>query len=76
MAISYRVVDLRSGVVDPAEIIIDTAHSPEDAVRAGDMPLVGEALQEIHDAVQKQHVWQPDGLQHRSSVLEGTPLPV
>ena len=48
----------------------------EDAVRAGDMPLVGRALQEIYDAVQKQHVWQPDGLQHRSTVLEGTSLPI
>lgn len=47
----------------------------EDAVRAGDGQSVTQALRDIHDAVQKQHVWQPDGLQHRSSVLEGLPLP-
>lgn len=48
----------------------------EDAVRADDHAVVGQALREIYDAVQKQHVWEPDGLQHRSSVIEGVPLPV
>lgn len=48
----------------------------EDAVRGRDLALVGRALREIHDAVQAQHVWEPDGLQHRSSVREGVPLPV
>lgn len=42
-----------------------------DAVRAGDLALVGKALREIFDAVQKQHIWQADGLAHRSTVREG-----
>lgn len=48
----------------------------EDAVRAGNPALVGRALRDIFDAVQKQHVWQPDRLQHVSTVLEGRDLPV
>lgn len=47
----------------------------EDAVHAGNPALVGQALRDIFDAVQKQHVWQPDGLQHVSTVLEGRALP-
>lgn len=33
MAISYRVVDLRSPEAEGIDIIIDVARSPEDAVR-------------------------------------------
>ena len=33
MAITYRVVDVRSDVVDPTETIIVGARSPEDAVQ-------------------------------------------
>lgn len=33
MAITYRVVDVRSDVIDPTEIIITNARSPEDAAR-------------------------------------------
>ena len=47
----------------------------EDAVRAGNPALVARALRDIFDAVQKQHVWQPDGLQHVSTVREGGVLP-
>lgn len=46
----------------------------EDAVRARDGQSVTRALREVYDAVQSQHVWQSDGLQHRSSVLEGRSL--
>ena len=33
MAITYRVVDVRSDVIDPSDIIIVGARSPEDAVQ-------------------------------------------
>ena len=33
MAITYRVVDVRSDVIDPTETIIIGARSPEDAVQ-------------------------------------------
>lgn len=33
MAITYRVVDVRSDVIDPTETIIVGARSPEDAVQ-------------------------------------------
>lgn len=33
MAISYRVVDVRTDVIEPKEVIIEGARSPEDAVR-------------------------------------------
>lgn len=46
-----------------------------DAVRAGNRAFVEQALRDIYDAVHKQHAWQPDGLIHRSSILEGGPLP-
>lgn len=50
-----------------------TAINPivEDAVRSRNMALVGQALRDIHAAVQQQHVWQPDGLEHRSTIREG-----
>lgn len=37
---SYRVVDCRTNVVDPQEVIIDGAVSPEDAARKA----IGETL--------------------------------
>lgn len=37
---SYRVVDCRSDVIDPKEVIIDNAGSPEDAA----LKAVGEVL--------------------------------
>ncbi len=33
MALKYRVVDVRTDVIDPQEISIDGARSPEDAAR-------------------------------------------
>ncbi|HEV7345450.1 MAG TPA: hypothetical protein VGN60_07440 [Devosia sp.] len=33
MAIVYRVVDVRTDVIDPVEITISTARSPEEAAR-------------------------------------------
>lgn len=33
MLVHYRVVDLRTRLIAPAELIIDTARSPEDAVK-------------------------------------------
>ncbi|MET3925536.1 hypothetical protein [Devosia sp. 2618] len=33
MSVKHRVVDLRSGIIDPHEIIVEGARSPEDAVR-------------------------------------------
>ncbi len=33
MAITYRVVDVRSDIIDPIEIFISSARSPEDAAR-------------------------------------------
>lgn len=42
----------------------------EDAARAGDLAQIGQTLRSLFDAVQRQHQWQPDGLQHRSTVLE------
>ena len=33
MAITYRVVDVRSDIIDPTETIITDARSPEDAAR-------------------------------------------
>ena len=33
MAMAYRVVDVRTDVIDLAEVIIGSARSPEDAVR-------------------------------------------
>ena len=59
MATSYRVVDVRTGVVDPAEIIIDTANSPEDAARqALDMEVVRSGNR--RDIVARVY-WQPSG---------------
>jgi hypothetical protein len=41
MAITYRVVDVRDDIIDPKEIIITGARSPEDAARqALDVDLV------------------------------------
>lgn len=40
MAIQFRVVDLRAGQDAPAEVIIDSARSPEEAARLA----TGEAL--------------------------------
>ncbi|HTO28478.1 MAG TPA: hypothetical protein VL017_07790 [Devosia sp.] len=41
MAITYRVVDVRSDVIDPTEITITGARTPEDAARqALDLDLV------------------------------------
>jgi hypothetical protein len=48
----------------------------DEFVRSGDGQSVTQALREIHDAVQRQHVWERDGLEHRSSVLGGQPLTV
>ena len=45
----------------------------EDAVRAGNGKLVSQALRDVYDAVLKQHVWLPDGLQHHSTVLGSGP---
>jgi len=35
MALNYRVVDVRTDVIDPQEINVEGARSPEDAVRQG-----------------------------------------
>lgn len=37
---SYRVVDCRNNVIDPQEVIVDNAASPEDAA----LRAIGEAL--------------------------------
>ena len=59
MALSYRVVDLRNGTVDPSEIIIEGARSPEDAVRqALDLQVVRSGRRE--DLVARVY-WQPLG---------------
>ncbi|MET3925923.1 hypothetical protein ABIE28_002032 [Devosia sp. 2618] len=33
MSLKYRVIDLRSGLIDPNEIIVEGSRSPEDAAR-------------------------------------------
>ena len=59
MAITYRVVDLRADVVEPAEIIIENARSPEDAVRQA---LEVEAVRsgQRKDLIARVY-WQPAG---------------
>ncbi|MGB3335973.1 MAG: hypothetical protein WBA73_02230 [Devosia sp.] len=59
MAITYRVVDLRTDIVDPAEIIIESARSPEDAVRQA---LEVEAVRsgQRKDLIARVY-WQPIG---------------
>ncbi|UJW87408.1 hypothetical protein [Devosia sp. SL43] len=37
---SYRIVDCRTDVIDPAEVIVDNASSPEDAA----LKALGEVL--------------------------------
>jgi hypothetical protein len=37
---SYRIVDCRTNVVDPQDLIVDNAHSPEDAA----LKAIGEVL--------------------------------
>lgn len=59
MAISYRVVDVRTDVIDPKEITIEGARSPEDAVRQA---LGVEVVRSGHrkDLVARVY-WQPIG---------------
>ena len=59
MAITYRVIDVRTDVIDSAEITISGARSPEDAVRHA---LGLEVVRSGHrkDLVARVY-WQPTG---------------
>ena len=59
MAITYRVIDMRTSIPDPAEITIESARSPEDAVRlALDIDVVRSGRR--RDIVARVY-WQPQG---------------
>ena len=59
MAISFRVVDVRSDIIDPTETIIMGARSPEEAVRqALDLEVVRSGQRK--DLVARVY-WQPPG---------------
>jgi hypothetical protein len=59
MTITYRVVDVRSDVIDPTETTIVGARSPEDAARqALDLELVRSGRRK--DLVARIY-WQPPG---------------
>lgn len=59
MAITYRVVDLRTDAIDPTETIVETARSPEDA---GRQVLGVDVVRSGHrkDLVARVY-WQPMG---------------
>lgn len=58
---SYRVVDCRSNVVDPQEVLIDSAASPEDAARKaiGELLVRSGRRTELRVRVYFQHPGQP-----------------
>jgi hypothetical protein len=59
MTITYRVVDVRSDIIDPQETIITGARTPEDAARqALDLDVVRSGQRK--DLVARVY-WQPSG---------------